>query len=345
MPGLHADLVGAAREPVGEVVVGHDVARPRHRLVVLAAAFAQHHGGVGNRALAVAHDPEVPQRRVAAHELLVDRARVVGVLAAAEAREDHAVLERAVAARDVDLRAQSLLLHLAALVLVEVAADEQLGALLDGRIPSVYGLWRPTCAAAARAGARAKASAGASSPPLRTNSSQVPSPSGSSPASEAIRVGVARALKPAAPSTSGKLWRWSVAAPSARARARRRAGRRRSARARRRRTSARPSRSRAACARRCRRRRRARARARSPDRRAPRRLGRGVGQRDAVAAADAADRQLPDEPVGYSRAGSPTGGPPSAQLAERDRREERPSHARAAEHQRRAPDRAAVALA
>ena len=42
MPGLQADLVRPAREPVREVVVGDDVARAGHRLVVLAAALAQH---------------------------------------------------------------------------------------------------------------------------------------------------------------------------------------------------------------------------------------------------------------------------------------------------------------
>ena len=84
----------AAPEPVGEVVVDDDVARPRERLVVLAAALAQPTAPGGHVRLAVRDHPQVLERRAAAHQLLVDRARAVGVLAPAEARVDDGVAQR-----------------------------------------------------------------------------------------------------------------------------------------------------------------------------------------------------------------------------------------------------------
>ena len=63
------------------------------------------------------------ERRAAAHELLVDRARAVGVLAAEEARVDDGVAQRLAAAGGVDGAAQAPLVVEAALVVVEVALD------------------------------------------------------------------------------------------------------------------------------------------------------------------------------------------------------------------------------
>ena len=144
VPGLQAELIRAALEPVGEVVVGHDEAGARHRLVVLTAVRAQHRRGVGDAAHAVRDHPEVVERQLAADELLVDRARVVGVLPPAEARVDDGVAQRRLAAGGIRGVAQpALLAHARARRGRGRAATNRI-ASPSGAMPSRNGLWSTT---------------------------------------------------------------------------------------------------------------------------------------------------------------------------------------------------------
>ena len=99
--------------------------------MVLAAALAQHGRAVRDRGLAVAHDPQVLERRAAAHELLVDRARAVGVLPAEEAGVDDRVAQRTrLGSASYAVAPQPALVERAALVVVEVARDGEHGAVV-----------------------------------------------------------------------------------------------------------------------------------------------------------------------------------------------------------------------
>ena len=125
VPGLQARLIVAAAEPLGEVVVVDDVARGGERFVVLAAAVAERDRRGWDLAHPVPHDPVVLQGRAAADQLLVDCARVVGVLPAPEARVHDRVAQRRLAPRRIGGLVQPALVVGPPLVVVEVALDDE----------------------------------------------------------------------------------------------------------------------------------------------------------------------------------------------------------------------------
>ncbi len=123
VPRLDAGLVGPAQEPARPVVVGNDVAGTGERLVVLPASLAQRDGCLRHPKGLVAHDPEMLEGRAPAHELLVDRARAVGVLAAAEAVVDHRVAQIEHALRRIERAPEPTLVEASPLVVPEIALD------------------------------------------------------------------------------------------------------------------------------------------------------------------------------------------------------------------------------
>ena len=90
------------------------------------------------------------ERRVAADELLVDRARAVGVLPAEEAGVHDGVPQTLAAARRVHGLAQAALVVPPALVLVQVSRTTITAASSSGITPSANGLWPTTISSGSR---------------------------------------------------------------------------------------------------------------------------------------------------------------------------------------------------
>ena len=150
VPGLQAHLVRPALEPVGEVVVGDDEARRGERLVVLAAALAQHRRrsparGSGRRA----RPTGARAARRAARAPRGSRAgcRSTGARGSSRRRRRRAAARSAPA---VGRRAQAALVEAAALVLVEVALRPTSSASPSAERPSANGLWSTTVASGSR---------------------------------------------------------------------------------------------------------------------------------------------------------------------------------------------------
>ena len=168
MPGLHAHLVrrgGGTTRGSGRWRRSSASARaPRAPRGCPRAARVARRRDVGG---AVLDDPQVLERRAAAHELLVDRARAVGVLAPAEARVDDGVAQRLGPLRQVGGLAQAALVVRAALAGVEVQPRDQQRAVLarSCRARTCFGpAWRPAAAAPAAASATTRLHAGADRP-------------------------------------------------------------------------------------------------------------------------------------------------------------------------------------
>ena len=134
------------------------------------------------------------ERQLAPHELLVDRPRVVGVLAPAEAQCTRR--HRAAAAAAARSRSAAVAGGRAGLGVAEVAPSDDRGRFLAATSLNV----KPLCSLAASSGAAAKSVCarvtGVSAARRRAGKNhQVPSRSGSVPASEAWRPGVERARR------------------------------------------------------------------------------------------------------------------------------------------------------
>src|SRR5207342_3236797 len=87
MPGLQVELPGWLAVPVRLQQVAHDETCPRRELVMLTAVTDHDAATIWHGELAVAGDPHALQPGVTAPQLLVDGARVAGVLSGTVAVE------------------------------------------------------------------------------------------------------------------------------------------------------------------------------------------------------------------------------------------------------------------